>query len=501
AGVFCAVHVSGDGDTVSLIGDRLGLRPIYYASAGQYVFFATALRILEALPALSKTLDVRGAIEVSTLGYPLSDRTPYQGIRTLLSGERIQFRDASVTRGRYWRLDTIARNTKPAGALVRDLADTLRAAIDVRLSRDRGASAFLSGGLDSRTIVALLRDRGVDVATFNFALAHTQDQAFGRAFADAVGALHTERPRPAGPELWSQMMGDAWRASPHSRSGLVERSGLVWSGDGGSVTLGHISVTPRMVELLRAGRRRAAVEEHVAAFHFAVPRRVLQRGVLRDLGDVAVDGLLDEMADFACEDEGRALWVWRMISNQRRHLVRHFEDLDLHRLEFHLPFYDGHLIDLVGSIPIDLCLEHRLYAALLPYLPASMTAAPWQAYPGALPCPVPVPEGLLYQWSEKRAATEGAALRRQMVRDARRLLFSPGFPTPVLRRSRLAAAAAIHASGLRDLGYVLNMASSVSRFWSRCEGRSVVPSLAGVRLPPTGGSHEILRDPAKGLPP
>lgn len=477
AGVFCAAHVSPDGDTLSLIGDRLGVRPMYYAVAGNYVFFSTALRILEALSSLPKTLDVRGALEASAIGFPLNDRTPYAGIRVRRSGEIIQFRDSTVTQSRYWRLDALPQSRTPVGRLVSDVNNALRAAVAVRLRTDRATVAFLSGGLDSRTIVALLRERGVEVVTFNFALPHTQDQVFGRAFADAVGTVHTEWPRPAGPELWSRMMADAWQASPQRAAGLVERPHSIWSGDGGSVTFGHVSITPRMVALLRAGSRRDAVEDYVASFRAALPRHVLRQRVATAVGNVVVDGMLEEMADFACEDEGRVLWVWRMISDQRRHLMRHFEDLDLHRLEFQLPFYDGTVIDLVGSLPMDLCLQHGLYAALLKHLPATMTQTPWQTYPGALPCPVPVPDGLLYQWSEERARLEGTAQRRQMVRDTLRLLVSTRFPTPVLRRSRVAAATAIHASGRRELGYVLDLALCVSRYWSCCERRFVIPSV------------------------
>jgi hypothetical protein len=470
-GTFCAAHVAADGRSVSLVGDRLALRPIYYAVTSDYVFFATALRILEALPHVVRTLDVRAVMEARTLGHLLGDRTPYEEIRALDCGEVVHVNRRAVEKTIYWRLDTIPLSTKRAPSLIDDLVDVLRAAVSRRVGADRGAAAFLSGGLDSRTIVALLRERGASVYSFNFALAGTQDQIYGRRFAQAAGVAHVEHPRPAGPERWSFFMSNAWRASADYAAGVVEHPDVVWSGDGGSVVLGHLEITQGMVEAARAGRRDEAVQLYLDGWRAAIPTRVLRPAAARALENALLEDILDEVERYSCEDPGRVMWVWRMQNDQHRHMLSHFEDLDLHRLEFHLPLYDGDLIDLVGSMPIDLCLRHRLYAALIPQLPSTMRAAPWQAYPDSVARPVPEPTDLMYQWGDERERIELAGRRWQVVGQSLRMLTSRSFPSQVVSRGALALATAIHALGARNLDYLLDAALAINRYWRNCEGR------------------------------
>lgn len=475
-GVFCAVQSPADGARLTIVGDRLGVRPVYYTSQGDYVFAATALRILEALPILRKTLDVRGVLEANAFGHELGDRTPYDGIRVLGSGAVVHIEHDRIRLDRYYRLDAVAPSARPPAAHAPDVTATFRAAVRRRLGAERSAVAYLSGGLDSRAVVAELRELDVRVYAFNFAPPRTQDQVFGRQFADAVGVVHSEAPRPPGSEIqWSMLMARAWRASPHRSEAALARSDMVWSGDGGSVTLGHVGITPRIVELARARRRPDAAQAYIDDFRAAVPRRVLRPKVWRALRDACLDGMLEDLSGIACADPGRDVWAWKMMSDQRRHLKRHYEDLDLHRLEFHLPFYDGDFIDRIASVPVDECTNHRLYASMIPLLPQSMLTAPWQTYPGAVPCPVPVTQQLDYQWAGE---TEGraSAVRERMVlgKKSAALVFSRRFPSGILDRSVVASATVLHMLGIRDTAYALELAVAVDRHAIHSEGRFAI---------------------------
>ena len=73
--------------------------------------------------------------------------------------------------------------------------DKFTTAIDRRLRSDTSAIAFISGGLDSRCVVAELCKRNVEVYTFNFSLSREQDQVLSAEFARQIGAIHKEFPR------------------------------------------------------------------------------------------------------------------------------------------------------------------------------------------------------------------------------------------------------------------------------------------------------------------
>jgi asparagine synthase (glutamine-hydrolysing) len=472
AGTFAAVHFDGRSHTLSLIADRLGVRPIYFAVTDDLVYFGNALRMLEAMPSLPKVLDVRGAVETLALGYPLADRTPYRDVFTIRDGEVVSFHDRAVRRTHYWRITSVAEDDAPLDVAGRRVHDAFASAVGRRLGPDRRSIAFLSGGLDSRVMVAELVARGVELHTFNFANDGTKDQILGDRFAAAAGTIHSRTPRPADPVRWSLTMAERWAASANRSRVPVERPGLVWSGDGGSVGLGFVGVYPSVIALLRAGRRDEAVDRYCAEHEISLPDRVFRRSIARDLRDLLRVGLREALDEARAGDEpGRDLYRFRMQHDQRRHLVLHFEDADLHRLEFQLPFYDADLIALVAASPADYGIGHRLYSAALPYFPQVVSVVAWQTYPGHEPCPIPLPKEAIDQWGDRQRDIVRRTRRAGIIGEATRLIRNRDFPSAVLDRRYVAAAGLLHWLGRGDYSYVMDYASSFSQFWRVAEGR------------------------------
>ena len=475
-GTFCGVHYSAATHTLALVADKMGVRPVYYASTDDFVFFAGAQRVLESLAALPKRIDVRGVIELATLGYPLGARSPYSNIAVLRGGEVVGASDGRVWQRRYWRWDDVPLAAPRDEAVVaREVYDRFARAVADRRRGERVAAAFLSGGLDSRAIVAELRRAGVKTYTFNFASQHTQDQEFATAFAKASGAEHSQLPLPPGAPRWSFLMSRAWEERRRRGVDAIAHPQIVWSGDGGSVGLGHVYMTPSMVALLRRGDRVGAVREFTAAHSFHVARRLWQPEARScaghaGAGDAVEAGILEELEDIQCEDRGRDLHVFLLQNDQRRHLTTHFEDLDLHRLEFHLPFFDGRLLESIIASPLDLGLRHRLYNLMLPHFIPAVLEVPWQAYDGHEPCPIPVAAPLVRQWSRAQLRANVRAERRSLVAQVSEILDAPDFPDALLDKRFVRNAALIHRLGIRDLAYALKAAATVYRPWRVASG-------------------------------
>lgn len=472
-GTFCAAHYDPAARRLSLVADKLSLRPLYYWVNEEFAVFASALRILEALPLVPKEMDLRAVTEMASIGLPLGTRTPYANVSLLRAGEVLHV-DAGAVSGRlYWRWDEVAPSGQSEGELTRAAYESFTRAVARRLRGDREAVAFLSGGLDSRAIVAALYARGVRLHTFNFAPTGTQDQLFGAMFAREVGAAHEEVPMGPDDPHWSQMMADAYEASPlRGGRGAGPRERIIWSGDGGSVGLGHVYVYEPVVALLGEGRLGEAVEEFLNIHRAAVPRRILNPAVSEALGGVPRAGVREELEDLRPEDRGRALYIFLMHNDQRRHLARHFEDIDLHRLEFHLPFYDGDFLASVVRAPVELCLRHKFYMKWLEHFPAVVRGVPWQAYVGHEPCPLPIPPDLGTQWD---AGARTAARKRQLLGQAAEMLSAPDFPDGLLKRNYLSLAMWVYRAGLRDYGYLIQAAQTYHKYSAICGGRHVLP--------------------------
>jgi hypothetical protein len=478
-GTFCAAHYTPKGDgRLTLIADKLGIRALYYWIGEEYVLFATALRILEALPQLPKRMDVRGVTEAACFGYPLADRTPYDGVRLLRPAELVTISRTSVARTQYWRWDEIPPTTRPERELLQLAYDRFTAGVAHRLRGDSATLAFLSGGLDSRCLVASLRQLGTRVYTFNFALPGTQDQVLGTAFARAVGTDHQTAPMPVELEThWSSLLASAWGGVRERTGAWAERPHLAWSGDGGSFGLGHIYLTSPVIDLMRARRIDTAIELFLDGQRTRVARRVLQPSVRDALAAIPSHGIRGELDDIRSEDAGRAFYLFLLFNGQRRLLARHFEDLDLHRLEFQLPFFDSDFLAAVVQAPIDSCLQHGFYHRWLELLPPVVTSVPWQTYPGHLPCPLPIPADLRYQWSSATPPEYARPLRRELLRRARAILAGADFPHALVNKGAFRVATWLHRARVRDYGYAIRQVSQYQTYWARCGGQWMAPEL------------------------
>ena len=480
-GCFAGLHFNERSGSVALIADKLGVRPIYYAVTDDVVYFAGALRVLEGLRSLPKVMDVRGALETLALGYPLADRTAYRDIYAIRDADVVLFENRAVRRSRYWNIAAVPEEKIQIAQAAETVHALFSRAVDRRLGSDTTSVAFLSGGLDSRCLVAELVARGVKLHTFNFATDGTKDQILGDAFAGIVQSIHTRIPRPPDPVRWSMTMADVWGASTKRATLPPERPGLIWSGDGGSVGLGFVGVYASVIALLRAGKRDEAVTRYFAEHEIAVPIRVFRRDMSAAVRDLVHQGTREAFDEVRCEAEpGRELYFFRMVHDQRRHLTLHFEDVDLHRLEFHLPFYDYELIEAVAAVPADFGVGHRLYNEALKFFPSTIQQVAWQTYPGHEPCPIPLPASAIDQWGDRQKDIVRRQRRRSIVGETARVLMSGTFPTPLLDRRYLLAASVAHWLGVGDYAYAVDYANAFTDMYKVANGRwTLTPNADG----------------------
>jgi asparagine synthase (glutamine-hydrolysing) len=470
-GTFCLVHYEPQTATLTLVADKLGIRPLYFWIDEERVVFATALRILEGLSFVPKKMDLRAVTEIVALGSPLADRTPYAGISLLKSAEVVRITTEDTSRECYWRWDEIEATRDPEPACLASVYDRFRTATKRRNRNDTNTAAYLSGGLDSRCVVAALVDGGVRTQTVNFARPGTQDYYFGNEFAEQIGSIHQSVPKERGdsvPDYSSLMAGvlgglslDQWRA---------ERPRFVWSGEGGSVLLGHVHLGESIIELMRSGKTDRAIEAYVGHEQIDVPLKLFRPQIVDNVRDVVVQGIRDELNELQADDAGRNFYLFLMRNDQRRKLAGHFENIDLHRLEFQLPFFDGAFLAAVMATPLDLCLRHKFYLKWLSLFPPAVAAVPWQAYPGHEPCPLPVPIGLAYQWDEGHQADEDASRKRNVIEQASAMLRSIDFPKDILNKRKLRLATWIHSRGWRDYKYAIEAAQTYHLYAQKCGG-------------------------------
>ena len=470
SGTFCAAYYDPRRKLAHLVADRLALRPLYYVVDGGCVYFASAMRILEALPRLHKTMDVVSVVEMTGFGYPFGGGTPYVGITMLQACEIVTVSVEGVRSSRYFAWDSIRPSLLTEHEALQQTFDKFNSAVRRRLRGDRTVAAYLSGGLDSRCVDAALWSDGVRLHTFNFSLPGSQDQAFGAQFAARIGAEHHDVPAGADPD-WAGIMRDAMAASASLRKAPPEHPGLVWTGEGGSVGLGHVYISPRIVTLVRAGDMRGAVDAFLAEQKKNIQTRILNPRLARAIPGYLRARLCSELERIDYPDRLRALFIFLILNGPRRHLEGHYDSIDLHRLEFQMPFNDADFLEHVVGLDIESCLYHRFYVKWMSHFDAAVSEVPWQAYPGHIPSPAMAEQHLPDQWSAALPEGHVEDVRADLLRRAREMLADRNFPQVVLRRSYLRLMYLIWRANLADYGYAIKAALTYYHYWRLTRGR------------------------------
>lgn len=186
------------GGQLFLARDRLGIKPLYYALTPEGLVFASELRGVQASGFTGRELSSAGLVGYLMLGSVPNPLTIYRDVRALEPGHTLTFDiegGAPPAPKRFWSLpvDTLEISYEAA---VEELRALLEESVRIRLVSDVPLGAFLSGGLDSSGIVALMRratDGPIRTCSMVFEEDEYSEAPYARAMAQAVGAEHFER--------------------------------------------------------------------------------------------------------------------------------------------------------------------------------------------------------------------------------------------------------------------------------------------------------------------
>ncbi len=143
-----------------LARDRVGIRPLFYAHVGSTLYFASEIKALLACPEVPRRLDVHALAEVFTYWAPIGERTPFEGVQSLRPGHYLVREGGHERTVRYWDWSfpsSDAPVVTDADAAAEELRALLVDAVRLQLRADVPVGAYLSGGLDSSTIAALIK--------------------------------------------------------------------------------------------------------------------------------------------------------------------------------------------------------------------------------------------------------------------------------------------------------------------------------------------------------
>lgn len=144
--------------TLFLARDRLGKKPLFYAKTPVSFIFASEIKAILKNPELKKELDFEALSIYLSLGYFLAPFTPVKDIRKLPAASTLMLKDNQFKINEYWDLNPLIKKEMPENIWIEEFNSLLQESVKKRLIADVPLGAFLSGGLDSTSIVSLMKE-------------------------------------------------------------------------------------------------------------------------------------------------------------------------------------------------------------------------------------------------------------------------------------------------------------------------------------------------------
>ena len=418
--------------TVTLVRDRYGEKPVFYAIRNGVLVFASEIKAVLRHPAVSRELDPEGIAHYFGMRHVQAPFTVYRDVRSLPPGHMLVWSDdgaATISRWYDLPMRPLPGDTSEEELTAR-IDGLLRDSVRLRLQSEVGFGAYLSGGVDSSTIVAIMSElSSAPVQTFTLRFAddppHKRDPEFARLVAARYATDHHECVMEAG-DLAKELPAVirhldqpfAGVISSYWLSRFMKRYVTVaLSGDGADdifASYGH----HRLVGPVESWRRTMAggAPPDAAELGFFADRPEFVQALAREpvwrwrltyaaftdgekdalwsaagrewLGPYSTSGLLRDIyqeADPSADELNRMLYldIRTLLPGE----ILYFNDMlsMAHSLEVRAPFLDWRLVELAASIPGALKIRGRTLKYILGkvaarYVPSAILDRPKEGF-------------------------------------------------------------------------------------------------------------------------
>ena len=195
-GMFAFAVWDRNQQTLFLARDRLGIKPLFYAllEDGEFIF-SSELKALKAHPKLPKEINPQAIEDYFTFGYIPEPKTIYSGVCKLPPGYRLTLKKGAqqVVPERYWDVSFKVHQGMTETQCKEELIKRFKQTVDIRMVADVPLGAFLSGGVDSSGVVAMmaeLSDDPVNTCSISFGDPQFNESKYAKKIADRYKTNH-----------------------------------------------------------------------------------------------------------------------------------------------------------------------------------------------------------------------------------------------------------------------------------------------------------------------
>jgi asparagine synthase (glutamine-hydrolysing) len=178
-----------------LARDRIGQKPLVYHAQHDRLLFASELKSLLQVDGISREVDPGAIDEYLTYQYVPHPKTIFRGMNKLPPGHVAVFQDGKLDVRPYWQPNFSSEISIGPSAAAENLTELLSSSVEMRMRSDVPLGAFLSGGIDSSLIVALMQQRSeqsIKTFTIGFPVPEYDETSYARQVSEHLGTDHEE---------------------------------------------------------------------------------------------------------------------------------------------------------------------------------------------------------------------------------------------------------------------------------------------------------------------
>ncbi|RHW76437.1 XrtA/PEP-CTERM system amidotransferase [Colwellia sp. RSH04] len=178
--------------------DRLGIKPLFYAIINETLYFASELKSIALVPGLDKKIDAKAIEQYFALGYVAEPHTIYQQVAKLSPGHNLTIKvgDTQPTITQYWDVSYAKQSPLSEEQLLTQMDQELKTAVESHMMADVPLGSFLSGGVDSSAVVAMMSqisDNSVTTCSIGFDVKDYNETDFALQVAKRYATDHQEK--------------------------------------------------------------------------------------------------------------------------------------------------------------------------------------------------------------------------------------------------------------------------------------------------------------------
>lgn len=196
-GMFAFAIYDSKQQEIIIFRDRAGVKPLYYSSTDNALIFSSELRPLLNYPYFNKEIDFEAVSSYLQFGYIHAPKTIFKSVQKLLPGHYLKYdiKSKILVKRCYWNINDFYKNQVARENVTEKLEATIIEAFNLRMIADVPVGVFLSGGIDSSLVAAIVQKYSkipINTFTIGFEDKKYDESNYAKEIAKYLGTNHTE---------------------------------------------------------------------------------------------------------------------------------------------------------------------------------------------------------------------------------------------------------------------------------------------------------------------